>query len=135
MTSPTPSGSSAAVDNISTHSPVPEKPVKGSRKVGQILAKVLNIELDEPVNYKSDSVTRGESLYSQNSEDVVYVEAEPTVAEWFTQFCPSVKGAWTYFLSFFPFITWIGRYNLKWATGDLIAGITVGCVVVPQGSE
>lgn len=135
MTSPTPSGSSVAVDDFSTNSPGPTKPVKGSRKVGHLLAKALNIELDEPVNYRSDSVTRGESVYSQNSEGVVYVEADPTVAEWFTQFCPTAKGAWAYFMSFFPFLTWIGRYNLKWATGDLIAGITVGCVVVPQGSE
>jgi len=29
-------------------------------------------------------------------------------------------------------LQWILHYNLKWLTGDLIAGITVGMVLVPQ---
>jgi solute carrier family 26 (sodium-independent sulfate anion transporter), member 11 len=37
-----------------------------------------------------------------------------------------------YFLSLFPILSWIGKYNLGWLTGDLIAGLTVGIVVVPQ---
>jgi len=37
-----------------------------------------------------------------------------------------------YLKSLFPILQWIGRYNLGWATGDLIAGITVGLVLVPQ---
>lgn len=38
-----------------------------------------------------------------------------------------------YLISLFPIIRWIYRYNLTWLYGDLIAGITVGIVVVPQG--
>ncbi|KAF4576856.1 hypothetical protein EYR36_000546 [Pleurotus pulmonarius] len=38
-----------------------------------------------------------------------------------------------YLLSLFPIIGWITRYNFGWLTGDLIAGLTVGMVVVPQG--
>lgn len=38
-----------------------------------------------------------------------------------------------YFISLFPIARWIYRYNLTWLYGDLIAGITVGIVVVPQG--
>ncbi|KAJ6547336.1 sulfate permease [Mycena capillaripes] len=38
-----------------------------------------------------------------------------------------------YLLSLFPILSWITRYNLGWATGDLIAGLTVGMVLVPQG--
>ncbi|KAJ3124274.1 hypothetical protein HK098_001284 [Nowakowskiella sp. JEL0407] len=37
-----------------------------------------------------------------------------------------------YILSLFPIITWIKRYNLQWLIGDLIAGFTVGCLVLPQ---
>ncbi|KAH8833611.1 sulfate transporter family-domain-containing protein [Flagelloscypha sp. PMI_526] len=33
----------------------------------------------------------------------------------------------------FPILGWITRYNFGWLTGDLIAGITVGVVLVPQG--
>ncbi|KXJ85931.1 sulfate transporter family-domain-containing protein [Microdochium bolleyi] len=34
--------------------------------------------------------------------------------------------------SFFPFAGWIRRYNTRWLVGDLVAGITLGLVVVPQ---
>ncbi|VVT56476.1 uncharacterized protein SAPINGB_P005085 [Magnusiomyces paraingens] len=37
-----------------------------------------------------------------------------------------------YLISLFPIVTWIYRYNLTWLYGDLIAGITVGIVAVPQ---
>ncbi len=37
-----------------------------------------------------------------------------------------------YFDSLFPFRKWIGSYNTQWLIGDLIAGITVALVVVPQ---
>ncbi|KAH6918940.1 high affinity sulfate permease [Coprinopsis sp. MPI-PUGE-AT-0042] len=39
----------------------------------------------------------------------------------------------SYLLSVFPIIQWLPRYNFGWLSGDLIAGITVGMVVVPQG--
>lgn len=37
-----------------------------------------------------------------------------------------------YAKSLFPIAGWITRYNLTWFIGDLIAGITVGMVLVPQ---
>ncbi|ODV89457.1 hypothetical protein CANCADRAFT_28961 [Tortispora caseinolytica NRRL Y-17796] len=37
-----------------------------------------------------------------------------------------------YFSLLFPIFQWIYRYNTQWLIGDLIAGISVGCVVVPQ---
>ncbi|TFK26439.1 high affinity sulfate permease [Coprinopsis marcescibilis] len=39
----------------------------------------------------------------------------------------------TYLISLFPIIQWLPRYNFGWLSGDLIAGITVGMVVIPQG--
>ncbi|GAC94423.1 sulfate permease [Pseudozyma hubeiensis SY62] len=44
---------------------------------------------------------------------------------------PGSKAA-DYFDSLFPFRRWIGSYNTQWLIGDLIAGITVALVVVPQ---
>ncbi|KAI0721519.1 sulfate permease [Cerioporus squamosus] len=38
----------------------------------------------------------------------------------------------SYVASLFPIFGWISRYNLGWASGDLIAGLTVGIVLVPQ---
>lgn len=37
-----------------------------------------------------------------------------------------------YFISLFPIASWILHYNYKWLYGDLVAGITVGVVLVPQ---
>ncbi|GJN87603.1 hypothetical protein Rhopal_000558-T1 [Rhodotorula paludigena] len=42
------------------------------------------------------------------------------------------KAAGAYVKRLFPFTQWILHYNLRWALGDLIAGITVGLVLVPQ---
>ena len=33
----------------------------------------------------------------------------------------------------FPFLTWIGSYNRSLLYGDLVAGITVGIMLIPQG--
>ncbi|OBZ75767.1 putative sulfate permease C3H7.02 [Grifola frondosa] len=38
----------------------------------------------------------------------------------------------SYLTSLFPILGWMLRYNLGWASGDIIAGITVGIVLVPQ---
>lgn len=43
------------------------------------------------------------------------------------------KYAKNYLTSFFPIVFWIHRYNLTWLISDIIAGVTVGIVVVPQG--
>ncbi|CAG8594659.1 12874_t:CDS:2 [Acaulospora morrowiae] len=43
------------------------------------------------------------------------------------------ENAVDYVQSLFPIAKWIGRYNLSWFTGDIIAGLTVGAVVIPQG--
>lgn len=37
-----------------------------------------------------------------------------------------------YLLSLFPLLKWIHHYNLSWLYNDVVAGITVGCVLVPQ---
>ena len=46
---------------------------------------------------------------------------------------PTGEEAASYAKSLFPFLTWIGHYNLVWLVSDLVAGITIGAVVVPQG--
>ncbi|KAH8983554.1 sulfate permease [Lactarius hatsudake] len=37
-----------------------------------------------------------------------------------------------YLRRLFPILGWITRYNVGWLTGDIIAGLTVGMVLVPQ---
>ncbi|KAL8670427.1 MAG: hypothetical protein Q9168_005039 [Polycauliona sp. 1 TL-2023] len=100
-------------------------------KVGHGLAKVLGIKLHYRNPQGLDDVSRGESVYSVSSADT-YVEQEPSTWDYVSSFIPNGPGIlhWAYHL--FPFVHWVGRYNLQWLYGDLVAGITVGCVVVPQ---
>ncbi len=62
----------------------------------------------------------------------LFIEREPTVAEFFEELAPTWQGVGEYIYNLFPFIQWIGKYNLTWFIGDLVAGVTVGAVVVPQ---
>ncbi len=92
-----------------------------STKVGHGLAKVLGINLHYRNETGSDRVTRGESVFSIDSADT-YVEHEPTAREWIQDVIPTSHELGQYVLSLFPFVHWIGRYNLQWLIGDLIAG-------------
>lgn len=102
--------------------------------LGHGLAKVLGIKLNyrNELSIPSSGVTRGESVFSVSSADT-YVEDEPTSWEWIKETTPGPHDAVKYLLSLFPFLSWIGHYNLSWLAGDLVAGITIGAVVVPQG--
>lgn len=90
-------------------------------KVGHGLAKVFGIDLHYRNETGSDRITRGESVFSIDSADS-YVENEPTIWEWICQITPNGRQLFNYFLSLFPFVHWITRYNLQWLTGDLVAG-------------
>lgn len=101
-----------------------------STKIGHGLAKVLGIKLEQH-NPPEEALTRGESAYSVDSADT-YVEEEPHAIDWVRDLIPDAHGVANYFRNLFPFTRWILRYNLVWLAGDMVAGITVGCVVVPQ---
>ncbi|KAI5298705.1 Photosystem I iron-sulfur center, partial [Ascosphaera atra] len=105
-------------------------------KTGHYLAWALRIDTSRPdineVNYPEEKVTRGESVLSTLDVDP-YVEEEPHTAEYLRGLMPTWREVYQYILSLFPFLNWIWRYNWHWFVGDLIAGVTVGCVVVPQG--
>ncbi|KAJ5219317.1 uncharacterized protein N7498_001416 [Penicillium cinerascens] len=105
-------------------------------KVGNAIAKGLGVKVAyrDPLGATADPVTRGESAFSVGTVDTYsYNEPEPTSIEWIRETAPSGRQLINYLISLFPFLNWIGRYNLQWLFGDLVAGITVGAVVVPQG--
>ncbi|PNY28327.1 Sulfate permease 2 [Tolypocladium capitatum] len=62
----------------------------------------------------------------------VYLEDEPSVVEWLKELAPTSAGARRYVKALFPAASWIRRYNIRWLAGDIIAGTTIGLVVVPQ---
>jgi solute carrier family 26 (sodium-independent sulfate anion transporter), member 11 len=102
-----------------------------STKIGHGLAKVLGININER-QARDAAITRGESTYSLDSADT-YVEEEPRTIDWITDLIPGPQDARNYVRNLFPFTKWILRYNVQWLIGDLVAGITIGAVVVPQG--
>ncbi|CAK4034108.1 sulfate permease [Lecanosticta acicola] len=103
-----------------------------STKVGHGLAKVLGIKLDQPNGPGPSNTTGGDSVFSIDSSDS-YWEEEPTALEWIKSVTPNGRDIARYLRNLFPFTKWILRYNTQWLVGDLIAGVTVGAVVVPQG--
>jgi sodium-independent sulfate anion transporter 11 len=92
-----------------------------ANKIGHGVAKVLGIDLHYRNETGSDRVTRGESVFSVSSADT-YVEDEPTTMDWVREVLPSGQELGEYCYSLFPFTHWIGRYNVQWLIGDLVAG-------------
>lgn len=92
-----------------------------ANKIGNGIAKILGIDLHYRNETGSERVTRGESVFTVGSADT-YVEEEPTAAEWIREVIPSGREFSEYCYSLFPFTHWIGRYNVQWLMGDLVAG-------------
>lgn len=90
-------------------------------KVGHGLAKVLGIKLQYRNPTGQEGLTRGESVYSVSSADT-FVDQEPTSLEWISSVAPTGHTFTHWLYSLFPFTHWIGRYNVQWLIGDLIAG-------------
>ncbi|KAM7223179.1 sulfate permease [Rhypophila decipiens] len=101
-----------------------------SSRAKGFLTKALGIKLQEG-EPNDDHVIHGHMQSIRNSD--CFVEQEPQTAEFLLGLIPEGPQIWQYLVSLFPFISWIGHYNLQWLMGDLVAGITIGAVVVPQG--
>lgn len=43
------------------------------------------------------------------------------------------SGSVQYFIEKFPIIGWLPKYNPRWLLNDLIAGVTLGLMLIPQG--
>lgn len=93
-------------------------------RIGHGLANVLGIELDEP-----------QHIQGERSREDPYHQADegPHAVDWLKDIVPTSHDVANYFARLFPFLNWIRRYNMQWAVGDLIAGITIGAIIVPQG--
>jgi hypothetical protein len=102
------------------HRPRPSIIMPTSTQVGHGLAKGLGIKLQYR-NELDEEIRRGESVFSSATADT-YVEEEPRSIDWLQSLVPSGRDILDYLKSLFPFLAWIGRYNLQWLVGDLIAG-------------
>lgn len=90
-------------------------------KIGHGLAKGLGIKLQYR-NELDEGIRRGESVFSSATSDT-FVEEEPHSIEWLRSITPTGKTVVHYLRSLFPFLSWIGRYNVQWLAGDLVAGM------------
>ncbi|KAF2226089.1 sulfate transporter family-domain-containing protein [Elsinoe ampelina] len=63
----------------------------------------------------------------------VYTEEDPHAFAWIYSIKPSRRSISRYVAELFPSTKWIRRYNRHWLANDLISGLTIGLVVVPQG--
>lgn len=78
-----------------------------------------------------------ETLKKFGKRIIGYPEPAPPrvvgVEEWVRSNVPEPKSyAIAYVERLFPILGWITRYNFGWLYGDVVAGLTVGIVVVPQ---
>ncbi|KAM0333555.1 hypothetical protein ACHAQA_002220 [Verticillium albo-atrum] len=96
--------------------------------VHNVTNKVLHIDPSEPKSTQATEL----NARAQQTLGSVYLEDEPTVQQWLKSLLPSKQGAAKYVRDLFPCAGWAPRYNVRWLMGDVVAGTTVGLVVVPQ---
>lgn len=96
-------------DPVTVNQPFGERLLTSGKKIGKKM-----------VDYNSTEANR---------LGVPYVSSKDWLSGVFSH--PGEKAV-EYFDALFPFTKWILSYNTQWLIGDLIAGITVGLVVVPQ---
>ncbi|ATY62230.1 sulfate permease 2 [Cordyceps militaris] len=102
-----------------------------SENAGSRLAKSL-LGVDTNARYAHQPQHLEERARAVLGSVYLYAEEEPTVSEWLKEQLPTKAGAVHYIWSLFPSVFWIRRYNPRWLLGDVVAGITIGLVVVPQ---
>nr|UJH94641.1 Sul2 [Starmerella bombicola] len=94
----------------------------------------FELRADAPAESVSNTPQYEASPKYNSDVNYEYTQPLPSIADpvkwYFTGFKQRVI---TYLISLFPICQWIYRYNLRWLYGDVVAGITVGIVVVPQG--
>ncbi|KAH8153462.1 uncharacterized protein LAJ45_02275 [Morchella importuna] len=88
---------------------------------------------DDKIAMSGEDVYEYPRVGPQYSDTGDFQDRTISVRDWFTDLFSDIPGQLLYYVkSLFPIATWIHRYNLTWFTGDIIAGLTVGAVVVPQ---
>jgi sodium-independent sulfate anion transporter 11 len=95
-----------------------------------VTEKILGIDPNERYAHQPDNLDK--RAYNVLHPADIYLEQEPTVGEWIKELAPTREGVVDYVVSLFPSATWITRYRGAWLLGDVVAGITIGLVVVPQ---
>ncbi|KAF0445379.1 sulfate permease [Gigaspora margarita] len=68
-----------------------------------------------------------------NNDNLLYKQKQPSLSPKFNDIVHNFPHyTIEYVKSLFPIRTWILGYNKKWLAGDLVAGLTVSAVIIPQ---
>lgn len=97
-----------------------------------VTKKILGIDHTERYEYQPIQLEQRARDTLSDAGAEIYLEEEPTVVEWLKEQTPTTDDVVGYLRNLFPPIGWLPRYNLRWLLGDVVAGITIGLVVVPQ---
>ncbi|KJZ77934.1 hypothetical protein HIM_02571 [Hirsutella minnesotensis 3608] len=101
------------------------------RRVADFLAKkVVGIDVQE--RFSTLPLDLDERARQVLGSTHAYLEQEPCIVESLDDLRPTWLGFCSYVHELFPSASWLRRYNLRWLAGDVVAGITIGLVVVPQ---
>jgi sodium-independent sulfate anion transporter 11 len=85
-----------------------------------VTEKMLGIDVNARYAHQPDGLARRARDTIDPAD--IYLEEEPTVAEWLRELVPTRAGALHYVTSLFPSASWIRRYNARWLLGDVVAG-------------
>ncbi|CAI4059442.1 hypothetical protein N7582_001371 [Saccharomyces uvarum] len=105
--------SEAAANRDDSHNEQSWK-VNGNRKFEHTKTESSDVSYDSIPRYEESTVTLKE-YYGHSIKNSL-----------------TAKSAGNYVSSLFPIVKWLPHYNFTWCYADLVAGITVGCVLVPQ---
>jgi sodium-independent sulfate anion transporter 11 len=95
----------------------------------QVLELALLVDIVHPLTMSNDT----NIAVTSNNQNLLYTEKGPSLKSQINGFFKQFPyHSLEYTKSLFPIRNWIGKYNLTWLYGDLIAGLTVGAVVIPQ---
>jgi solute carrier family 26 (sodium-independent sulfate anion transporter), member 11 len=92
---------------------VTERRSATATKPEHIITKLLGIKLQEPELIREDF---------PGSPDEVFYERQPSTTEVLQGLLPTGRDVLHYLTSLFPFLSWLGHYNLQWLLGDVVAG-------------
>ncbi|KAF4581163.1 sulfate permease [Ophiocordyceps camponoti-floridani] len=99
-------------------------------QAGHVLAKMLGTRHQSSA---TDTANRTEGRVSTCSTSDDFVDSDASSSEWLRDQLPSPDGVRCYFTSLFPFLGWVPHYNVQWLAGDVVSGLTIGAIIVPQG--
>ncbi|KAI8962734.1 sulfate permease [Daldinia sp. FL1419] len=95
------------------------------------IAKALGVKCNTHSHVAPESIMRRSNEAISPFEP--FIEQTPTTKEWFLEQLSNRTHPISYFISLFPFLQWIPRYNRRWLMADIIAGCTLSLLVIPQG--